>query len=687
MATAPFQLWMDLTTISSATRTSGTVTVTTAAPHGITSGAYIQMANATGTAGTSMNGVYSITVTSGSTFTYASSGTAGTGVTGSAVISYDLLNPLINYSGSAKDSALYVPTDSLNFSISGDGSGASSSVQVFQDDTPADGPWFKLIPDQTRIRLVQANTGSAPAADGSDLFFTALVSNISSRLNGSGQGSISDVSLQDMTSLLDRVLVYSYGKQKRIIARGGLVRSNGTTTVTTNISHALPAGGTVTISEAAGGDDESFNIVDTTYTVTGPNTFTYGQPTGNDAVGNTGISISSGVYYSDNQIKYTVPAGSNVPTGAMVIIQGVTATTENGAALANGVFEGWSTAGTDTVVVTTDGSIYGETFTTTNAFLYTQGLVTPKGTLGTYALTLESGKTESQLVNQALSALHDYKAADYAFQRSFNTASTAFVSASTTLKNKTNVEIETQGIRGVLDTIAEIFQGLDGKPRRYFVDAIGNLNYKSVASTDQPTYATAPYKLITAGTQNPNTTTAAATLIPYTLSIGYDYGATKSGIPLANAGTVYQPAVSTYQDYGYAERKNSPLFDDIFPETEVATGTRSNSYRYGNSFFLQAHPPLLSGVATFRGAGTAAHNQYGFNAGYAQTGASTFALVKSWAPGQWVNIECAELGLSGLYRIEQVDWTLERGSFTQVITIVFSYKPQATFTRLLASVK
>lgn len=687
MATAPFQLWMDLTTISSAVRSSGTVTVTTAAPHGITTGAYIQMENATGTAGTSMNGVYSVTATSGSAFTYTSSGTAGTGVTGSACISYDLLNPLINYSGSAKDSALYVPTDSLIFSISGDGSGASSSVQVFQDDTPADGPWFNLVPDQARMRLVQANTGSTPAADKSDLFFTALISNISSRLNGAGQGTISDVSLQDMTSLLDRVFVYSYGKQNRLIARSGLVRSGGTTTVTTNIAHALPVGGTVTISAAGGGDDESFNIVDTTYTIIAPNTFTYGQPTGNDATGNAAISISAGTYYDDFQIQYTVPSGSNVPTGALIVVEGVTATTANGAALANGVFQGWSTAGSNTIIVTTDGSISGETFSTTSAVLYTQGIVTPKGTMGTYALTLASGKTEAELVNQALSAVNDYKSADFPFQRSFNTAATAFVSASTTLKNKEAVEIETQGLRGVLDTIVEIFQGIDGRPRRYFVDAAGNLDYKSVASTDQPTYATAPYKIITTGTQNPNTTTAAATLIPHNLSIGYDYGSTKSGIPLANAGTVYQPAVSTYRDYGYAERRNAPLFDDVIPEAVTATKNSSNSYRYGNSFFLQAHPPLLSGVATFRGAGTVAHNQYGFNAGYAQTGASTFALVKSWAPGQWVNIECAELALTGLYRIEQVDWTLERGSFTQVITIVFSYKPQGTFTRLLASVR
>ncbi len=54
-----------------------------------------------------------------------------------------------------------------------------------------------------------------------------------------------------------------------------------------------------------------------------------------------------------------------------------------------------------------------------------------------------------------------------------------------------------------------------------------------------------------------------------------------------------------------------------------------------------------------------------------QTGASTYALQKRWEPGQWVSIVSAELGLSGLYRIEQVDWTLEPGSFTQIITITY----------------
>jgi hypothetical protein len=103
------------------------------------------------------------------------------------------------------------------------------------------------------------------------------------------------------------------------------------------------------------------------------------------------------------------------------------------------------------------------------------------------------------------------------------------------------------------------------------------------------------------------------------------------------------------------------------------------------SYFLERHKPLLSGTFTLRGAGTAAHNEYGFSAGYAQTGASTFALVNRWEPGQWVEVTSAELGLSGFYRVEAVDWSLEPGAFLQVITITFNRRPQNGLTNLVSA--
>lgn len=683
MATAPFQLWLDLAAIDSAVRTSGTVTVTTATPHGITTGAYIHMQDASGVAGTSMNGVYSVTVTSGSTFTYTSSGTAGTGVTGSACISYDLLNPIINYSGTARDAALYVTTESLMFAVSGDGSGSSSSFRVMQDDTPADGPWFKLIPDQSRVRIVKANTGTTPAADKSDLYFVSAIANIACQLNGSGQGSISDVTMQDSTSLLDKLLVYSYNPQQHYIGKNGAVRSGGTVTITTNVSHGFVNGGTVAIAGVTGGGTAQFNEAGVAISNVTDRTFQFGQG-GSNETGNAELSITSATLFGTalNRVELTMPAGSNLTsTTGIKIITGVTANNATAQDYINSQFLEADNSGTNKFVITLAGNVSGTTtFDTTNGKLNAIGLATPAGNTD-YGATIPVGKLETDAVTQALDSINKSRSFDYALQRLLNTSGTSYISGAADLRNKEEVVLEKQTLRSVLDTIVETYQGQDGKARRYFVDPQGNLNYGLVDNSAKPTYATAPYKLITSGTQNTDTTTGAATLMPYALNIGFDHQTIKSGVP-----EIGNSPVTTYLDYGYAERKNSPFFDAVIPVPGTATDLIKN-YQYARSFFAEAHLPLMSGYATIRGAGKAAHNEYGFSAGYAQTGGTTFALVNRWAPGQWVDITCTELGLSGLYRVEQVDWGLEPGSYTQVITITFSYKPQNAISALVKAIR
>jgi hypothetical protein len=76
--------FLNLGTISTASRTASTVTVTMAAAHGLASGAEVILAGITGAAGTSMNGTATVTVTSGSAFTYTSAGSAGSGTVTSA---------------------------------------------------------------------------------------------------------------------------------------------------------------------------------------------------------------------------------------------------------------------------------------------------------------------------------------------------------------------------------------------------------------------------------------------------------------------------------------------------------------------------------------------------------------------------------------------------------------------------
>lgn len=210
MATAPFQLWLDGPSIATGIRSASTVTITTSSAHGIVTGTYVQVAGFSGTAGTTMNGVYQVTVTSGTSFTYTSAGTAGTAVTAASLtaeaFSYDILNPLVNYDSTARGSALYVPLESMQMSASGDGEPSTIGFTVLQDDTPGSTPWYLTIPDQTRIRLVKANTGAAPVAG--QTLFRGFLQNVDASLNGSGLGTIVAVTGQDVNALLDRVVVY-----------------------------------------------------------------------------------------------------------------------------------------------------------------------------------------------------------------------------------------------------------------------------------------------------------------------------------------------------------------------------------------------------------------------------------------------------------------------------------------------
>lgn len=211
MATAPYQLWIDGPTISTGVRSASTVTITTTNAHGMSTGSYVEIGGA-GTTGAAlgMNGIYQITVTGTATFTYTSAGTAGTGIAGGTALtteyfSHDLLNPLINYSGTARDTALYIPTESLQMSMSGDGEPATFGFTVNQDDSTAT-PWFNCIPDNARLRLVKADTGSS-YVNGSTIFRGWLLG-LDVQPNGSGLGTITTVNAVDVNALFDRVVIY-----------------------------------------------------------------------------------------------------------------------------------------------------------------------------------------------------------------------------------------------------------------------------------------------------------------------------------------------------------------------------------------------------------------------------------------------------------------------------------------------
>jgi len=704
MALAPYQLWVDCPAVTSAVRSGSIVTITTVSSHSLVAGSVISLEGITGSAGTSMNSVWTVgTALSGTTFNFTSSGSAGTATVtdddGSyiAALSQDLLNPLINYGNSARQAALYVPTDSIQMAASGDGAGATMRFSVLQDDTPSAGPWWQLTPDEARVRLIQKDTGTAPATDGSDVLFLGTITSASAQLSGSGQGTRADVAVDDVNAVLDRLVVFGKPVSSKQIANevlNGITRTSNVTTVKTTSTHNYTVGMGITISGVLGGNGTSFNGNYSIATVPSSKTFTYAQ-TGSNSTARDVIEITAAARASTrsaNQVKLTLANAHGLRGGETIKVVGVKSSNSTLQNLLEGVFTGnaVSTSGTAAIIVTLPTRTVSSwaAFTTPNQpyirFDPPTRTVTPAAGSNQGAIGINGNEAETAAVTKMLAVVAANKTDDYALNRLLRTTTTSQISGSSK-PNQAGVSFPAGTLRSALDSVVEAYSGMDSKDRRYFVNTQGQLVYGLTDSTAVPTYATAPYKVITTGTQNPNTTTAAATLFVNTLVVDWDYRTTKEAL-VVTSSIDNSPGVTRVQNYvdsGYTLRPLAPTFDDVVEAPTRSTNVQSEIGRVATAFFLERHKPILSGSFTIRGNGTQSFNRYGYNSGYAQTGASSFALVEGWKPGQWVDVTCAELGLSGLYRIEQVDWGLEPGSFTSYITVIFNRRPPNVLTRLL----
>ena len=772
MATAPFQLLMDIADIASAVRVSSTVTVTTTAAHNLTTGAYVQIGNTTGAAGTSMVGVYQITATSGTAFTYTAAGSAGTATVGSAFAAVDLLNPPINLAaGTARQQAMIVPLDGLNLSANGDGSGSQMTFTVLQETTPAGGPWYLSVPDNTRVRLVQKDTGSTPAA--ADIRFLGVISNISSQMTGSGQGTFSEVTLGDANYLLDRVAIF--GKPGSSITTGATRFSvSGTTaTVTFGQVHGFVQGQPIKVGGVPqGGTNGGFTGIRRVSSVAADKkslTYTVGTGTTNTALRTVDVSYSRVGQANDRILVTGRNPDLNLLDGDTVTVSPSGGfTTDLARILRIQPYSGLRVQRTSANSITLIfHEPYGGTWPTFSGFgsLTATGYVSDVNDGGQLMVTIPSGITEDGAVQELLAQTNNFHTEDYTLQRTFNTAGTANIIGGTAQNNGEAIQFPSTSLRSALDTMVETFSG-DGKERRYYIDLNGTLNYRLIDAAAQPTYATAPYSITTANAGNPDTITTKATVAPHSLTVNWDYETTKNvmmSVP-SLTGTAYT-AVYGYEDITdndgnqlYATR-SGPKFDAV---VDYPTGVRNPAgqvQRAAAAYFTERHKPLLSGQFTLRGVGKAAHNQYGFSAGYAyltigtissasRTGSTvtittatahglasgaeviiagitgtagtsmngTFTctvtsttqftytaagtagsgtvtsatgfgaeLVSRWEPGAWVEVSSAPLGLSGLYRVEQVDWSLEPGSYTQVINVSFNRKNPSDLAMLIAT--
>jgi hypothetical protein len=726
MSLAPYQLWIDLAPIASAIRVSSTVTVTTTSSHGLQTGAYVQLGSLTGQAGTTMNGVYQITRTSGTTFTYSQAGSAGTATSGSAFASLDLLAPLDNYAaGTARQYSANADISNTNLVANGDGSGATMNTVILQEVTPSEGPFLSLLPDQTRLRFAFTSTGGTPSA--SDTLFLGYLSSYSLRLNGSGQGNIADVNLNDVNTILDRVTVM--GKTGNTVGvKGGIdgdgpKRNNNVVTLNTRKEHGFVVGQVVTVAGVPGGGSTSFNGTFTIASVPSLTSLTYAQTGADYSNANwTGAilyTISLDGLSRTSVILNTSGADSAfVREGAPVVIYkgacravGFTSPNQVESLIFSAEPNQAKVHPASSITRISDSSFRlrlpgaiaevvrsGKSFSGVCGVLQSTGSVfDAANTNGQTAIIIKANTSETDAVKQMLSAVNSWHSSDYPLQRLMDTAGTTLISGGTAYRPAEAMYLPSTSLRSALDTIVETYQS-DTRLRRYHVTPQGKLSYSLIDAGAVPTYATSPYKIIVSGPGTPNTTTDAATIAPYSLTVTYDHETVKRAqFNVANDQNNGQiNAIFTYTDPTqsnggtaavgtavplYTERKGAPIFEDI---VDFPNASKSLLEVAAAAWFKERHQPMLSGSFELRGAGTAAHNQYGFFKGYYQTGVSTYALG-AWAPGQFCEITASGLNLSGKYRIEQVSLSFEPGSYNQVIGVTFNRKNPADLATIIAS--
>ena len=253
--------------------------------------------------------------------------------------------------------------------------------------------------------------------------------------------------------------------------------------------------------------------------------------------------------------------------------------------------------------------------------------------------------------------------------------------------------------RSALDTIKEAAESYDAEQRRYWVGPDAKLRYARLGSA-VPTYATAPFKIVTTPTYSPyGSASAAATLQARDLRVSLDHDSIMKRARFimtsnssdwdakisAGAYTVKDPYSRIYDaaapNGAGMTTRNGPRPDTIIQVNPVPKKAAGPTYwsdkitTYGQKYFgSDTYPnraaPLRSVTFSVRGADTT-NNPYGYVKGYRQTGASTYALQDGWEAGQYVEINDATtiggntvnvLGLGGLYRIETLTRSFEPGS-------------------------
>ena len=126
--------------------------------------------------------------------------------------------------------------------------------------------------------------------------------------------------------------------------------------------------------------------------------------------------------------------------------------------------------------------------------------------------------------------------------------------------------------------------------------------------------------------------------------------------------------------------------DGILNAATIRVAKRTDQLsNYSRAYFTERFRPLQSINFTVRGRGTAFGQTYGYSGGTVQTGTATYGYVDRWEPGQFCSITASDLGLSGLYRIEEVSIGFESKSFQVKYTITCAKRRTGTLSQLIVS--
>lgn len=266
-------------------------------------------------------------------------------------------------------------------------------------------------------------------------------------------------------------------------------------------------------------------------------------------------------------------------------------------------------------------------------------------------------------------------------------------------------------LRAALDTIKEQAEAVDGEQRRYWVAANGTINYARLG-TATPTYATAPFKIVTTSTYDPyGSSSSAATLQVRNLSLTLDHDVIVKKARFTfntnasdwdskisgGAYTVADPYGRVYDeaapDGAGMTTRNGPRPETIIGVTPQPNKAAAPTYwsdkitayakRYfGTDTYPNRAAPQRSITFSVRGADTT-NNPYGFVKGYKQTGASTYALQDGWEAGQYVSIVSSSLDLNGLFRIESLTMSFEPGSMIRQYDVTCERVPRNPLKKFL----